>query len=210
MKNFSKTLTAAGLAALLSTSALAAINNIRDLKDGSQVTLNGTVDSVQNEREFTLRDETGKIGIDIKSGESVVLKAGDNVTVNGMVDKSLLGTDINARNVTVDKTIARAIGDTIEGNTSMSLEGATMYNIKSLPKEGLVKVSGTVTKVDNEKKFTVKDSTGSIKVDVKSAETAELAKGAQVTVIGYVDSGIFTKDIDARKVLVVADASASR
>ncbi len=207
MKDYSKILTSIGLAALLSTSALAAITNVRDLKDGSPVTLSGTVDSVQNEREFTLRDESGEIGIDIKSTQSVVLKPGDKVTVNGRVDKNLLGTDIDASNVAVSKSVARAIGDSIEGNTSLSFEGATAYNIHSLPKEGLVKVSGTVTDIDNEKQFTVKDSTGSIKVDVESAEAAELATGAQVTVIGYVDSGIFTKDIDARKVLVVADAS---
>jgi uncharacterized protein YdeI (BOF family) len=206
MRNVSTSLTAFTLAALISTSVLAAIDNIKNLKDGSGVNVTGTVESVKSEREFTLRDSTGTVGVEITSNQSVVLKKGDEVTVNGTVDKSILSTDINATEVDVHKNIAQAIGDTIEANTAISPEGATMYNIASLPKAGLVKISGTVTSVSNEKKFTLKDSTGSIKVDVKSPETAAITKGAQVTVIGNVDSGMFSKDIDAQKILVVADA----
>lgn len=210
MKNLNATFAAAGLMALVSTSALAAITTVKSMNNGSQVNVTGTVESVQNEREFTLRDKTGTINVDIESDQSVVLKEGDNVTVSGMVDKDLFGTDINASKVMVNKNMAEAVGDAIEGRTPISLEGATKYNINKLPKEGLVKVSGTVTEVDNEKEFTVKDSTGSIKVDVESAETAALTKGAEVTVIGYVDTNMFGKDINARKVLVVADSSSAR
>lgn len=210
MKSFSTTFVAAGLIALVSTSALAAITTVKSMNNGSQVNVTGTVESVQNEREFTLRDKTGTINVDIESDQSVVLKKGDSVTVSGMVDKDLFGTDINASTVTVNKDMVEAVGDAIEGRTPISLEGATKYNINKLPKEGLVKVSGTVTEVDNEKEFTVKDSTGSIKVDVESAETAALTRGAEVTVIGYVDTGMFGKDINARKVLVIADSSSIR
>lgn len=208
MKNYSLTL--AVTMALLSTSALAAINNIKDLKNGSQISITGTVDKIQNEREFTLRDQTGTIGVDIASNQSVVLKPGDTVTINGTLDKGLFSSDIDASKVVVNKTVARAVGDAIEGNTGISLEGATAYNINTLPNQGLVKVSGTVTDVDNEKKFTMKDATGDIKVKVESPEKAALIEGAQVTVIGYVDNTMFGKDINASKVLVVADANAAQ
>lgn len=210
MKNLSKTFALTGLAALFSTTAFGAIDTIKTMKSGSTVSIDGNVESIKNEREFTLRDKTGTINVDIESNQSVVLKQGDNVTVNGKLDKNVLGADINATTVTVNKNVAQAVGDAIEGRTGLSLEGATAYTINNLPKEGLVKISGKVSDVDNEKKFTVKDATGSIKVQVESAETAALTEGAEVTVIGYVDNGLLGKDINAHKVLVVADASPTR
>jgi uncharacterized protein YdeI (BOF family) len=201
----------ASLTALMSTSALAAndiigIDAVKKLKDGTQVSLTGTVDSVKSEREFTLRDKTGTLDIDIESNESVILKPGDNVAINGVVDSGLTGTDVNASKVMVRKDIVSAVGDAIESNTGMSLEGAETYTIKTLPKEGLVKVSGTVTDVDNERHFTIKDKTGSVDVEMTSNEKAVLTEGAEVTVIGYVADGLLSKDIKASKVLVLADA----
>lgn len=207
MKYFNKPLMVAGLSALLAGTALAASETtIKNLPDKGQVAISGTVASVENEREFTLRDETGTIGIDITSNQSVVLKKGDKVTVSGVIDSGITGTDINASNVTVHKDMSDAMGDVIEGNTAISFEGATTYKISQLPKEGLVKVSGTVSKVANEEKFTLRDDTGDIGIDMESAESAALTKGATVTVIGYVDSGFLGKDINAKKVLVVENA----
>lgn len=195
------------LTALMSATAIAAVNNIKDMKNGSQIHLTGTVDSVNNAREFTLRDNSGTIDIDIISNDSVVLKKGDSVTVSGTVDKDLFDTDIKATQVAVNKSMGKAIGDAIEGNTSLSLEGATSYKINSLPAQGLVKVSGTVSKVDSEKEFTLNDGTGKINIDIQSSETAAIMKGSEVTVIGYVDKGLLGTDINAHKVLVVADAT---
>lgn len=197
----------AALAALLSTSALAAIGNLKDMDDGSQVSLNGTVEDVDNERKFTMRDATGTIDVNIRSGQSLVLKAGDRVAVSGVVDRGVLDTNIDATNVTVQKNVAEAVGEAIESRTALSLDDAAAYNIGSLPRQGLVKVSGMVTDVDNEKKFTVQDATGSIKVDVESSQNAALTRGAEVTVIGYVDSGVFTRELEAQKVMVVSDAN---
>lgn len=209
MNRFKKPLMVAGLSALLAGTALAAsgTTTIKNLPDEGQVSISGTVASVENAREFTLRDETGTIGVDITSNQSVVLKKGDKVTVNGVIDSGITGTDINASNVTVHKDMSEAMGDVIEGNTAISFEGATTYKISQLPKEGLVKVSGTVSKVSSEEKFTLRDDTGNITVDMDSAaESAALTQGATVTVIGYVDSGILGKDINAKKVLVVENA----
>lgn len=210
MKHYTTKLALTGVLALLSTTALAAtdIGAVKSLDNGNQVSLTATVDSVQNEREFTLRDATGTIKVDIESSQSVVLKQGDSVTVNGTVDKGVLGTDINASTVTVNKKSA----STMDLNTlaEAPLVNATAYNISNLPKQGLVRISGTVADVSNEKEFTLKDPTGSIDVNVESSENAAVTEGAQVTVIGYVQNGLFSKDINASKVQVVADASPAK
>lgn len=203
-----RTIAIAGLAALISNSALAAGTiAIKDLPKGGNVTLSGTVDKIDNEREFVLRDSTGTIDVDIASNQSVVLEKGAQVTVNGVVDKGFFGTDINAATVTVHKGLAETIGEAIEGNTNISMEGATAVTIRNLPEQGIVKLSGIVTKVDNEKEFTLKDETGSINIDIESNEAAAVTKGAHVTVIGYVDNGVMGKDINARKVLIVSNAT---
>ncbi|MFO1241582.1 MAG: NirD/YgiW/YdeI family stress tolerance protein [Rickettsiales bacterium] len=210
MKNFGKLVAVGGFAALLSTSALAATVSIKQLPDSGNVTIAGTVSNVKNEREFTLRDETGTIDVNIKSGQSVVLKEGAKVSVDGTVDKGILGKDINATNVTVDKSMSENVTEGIEKNTNLSMEGAQATTIAQLPKEGKVKLSGTVTDVDNEKEFTLKDSTGSIDVDLdQTAEAAALKEGSEVTVIGYVDDGMTGKDINATKVMVISDTAPS-
>jgi uncharacterized protein YdeI (BOF family) len=137
-----------------------------------------------------------------------VLKQGEKVSISGVVDSGITGVDVNADTVTVRKDLVSAVGDAIESNTQMSLDGAETYDIKKLPKEGLVKVSGTVTDIDDAEHFTIKDQTGSINVKMTSTERAALTEGAEVTVIGYVDNGLFSKNINANKVLVVADAKA--
>lgn len=205
-----KTLTALGIATLTATSALAATTEIKSLPKSGNVTLEGVVESVQNEREFTLRDNTGKIGIDMPKNQSVVLKVGSRVTVSGEIDRDIAGVDINANRVDVHNGLAQAISDNIEGGNDMSLQGATAYEIKSLPDSGLVKVTGMVSDVDDERNFTVKDTTGKIDVKLTSAQTAALTEGARVTVIGRVDKGLTGKDLEASQVIVLANAKAKR
>jgi uncharacterized protein YdeI (BOF family) len=198
---------AVGAAALLSTSALAAGISIKTLPDEGQVTLKGTVDKVNSEREFTLRDSSGTINVDIESSQSVVLKEGDEVTVSGKVDKDITGKDINASNVQVNKGLAQGLKDTVKGIPGVSTTAASAFNIKNLPDNGMVKITGTVTDVSGEKEFTLKDDTGSIDVDVESSQNAALAEGARVTVIGNVDKGMLGKNINATEVIVIADAT---
>ncbi|MBN8531292.1 MAG: NirD/YgiW/YdeI family stress tolerance protein [Alphaproteobacteria bacterium] len=216
MKPITTTMAAAGFLALLSTTALSAnqVNAIKNLENGNQVNITATVDSVQNEREFTLRDATGTIDVDLdSSGQSVVLKQGDTVTVSGVLDKGVLGTDINASSVTVNTkssavTPPPSVPLTGTANPADApMVNATAYNIGNLPKQGLVKVSGTVADVNNEKEFTLKDQTGSIDVNIGSADNAAVTEGAQVVVIGYVENGLFSKDINASKVQVMASAA---
>lgn len=211
MKTVSKILTLSTVAVLLSTAAYAAENssvkNVKNMSNGQKVQVVGTVDSVNNEREFTLIDKAGeKIDVDIESNQSIVLSKGNEVTVMGAVDKDVTGTDINASNVEVIKNPLKAAGEVLEGNTAVSFDGATNSDIKNLPKSGLVKVDGTVKSVSSEKKFTLQDETGSIDVDVDSSQNAAVTKGAHVTVVGYVDKGLLGSDINAKKVIVTSNA----
>lgn len=207
MKLYNITLLAVTAFALVSTIAGAEINNIVNLQDGSTVSLTGTVASVQDPRKFTIQDNTGKIDVNIESSQGVVLKQGDSVTIDGTVDKWWFISRINASRVTVNKSMAQALGDAIEGNTTISLQGATSYHINSLPEQGLVKITGRITNIANEKEFTVKDATGSIGINIKSPETAVVTQGTQVTVIGNVNSGAMGKSINAERVLVVEDSA---
>jgi uncharacterized protein YdeI (BOF family) len=197
----------AGVAALLSSTAMAANISVKTLPDEGQVTINGVVDSVHNEREFTLRDNSGKINVDIESSQSVVLKEGDEVTVTGKIDKDITGKDINASKVDVRKGIVQGVSDAVKGIPGVSTTSASAFNINSLPDNGMVKVTGTVTDVSGEKAFTLKDDTGTIDVDVESRQNAALTEGAKVTVIGNIDKGLLGKDIKATEVIVIADSS---
>ncbi len=207
MTNLLKVIAFSSITMLMATTALASTADVKQLPQGEKITLSGTVDQVDNEREFTIRDDRGTTDVNIESNQSVVLQKGDSVTVNGTVDRGMTGTEINATEVTVHKDAAAAMGDAIEGATGLSVEQAKTYTIQQLPKEGLVKVSGTVSDVDNEKEFTLKDGTGSIKIKVESAQSAALTEGAQVTVVGQIDNGVLGvgKNIEARKVTVDAD-----
>lgn len=198
---------AAGAATLFSTPALAALATIKNLPDVGEVTLHGIVKSVGNEREFTLQDETGTIRVDIESAQSVILKEGDQVSVTGTVDKDVTGTDIDASMVEVKKDFVKGMSDAVKSVPGVSTVDAQAYTIDSLPKEGMVKVTGQVSDVDNEKAFTLKDETGAIDVDMASAEKAALTEGAEVTVIGLIDSGLMTRHLKAQQVFVVADAT---
>lgn len=197
-----------GLSTALASGALAApssgnsINAIKDMKNGASVSLEGTIDDITNEREFVLRDSSGTIAVDIESNQSVVFEKGDTVTVKGLVDNGLTGTDINASEILVHKSPTAILEDAIEGHSNMSLQGATAYTVEDLPKNGKVKVLGVVADVDSEKEFTLKDTTGSIDVEVESAENAAIVEGAQVTVIGVIDDGLLGKEINATQVLV--------
>ncbi|MGE3622248.1 MAG: NirD/YgiW/YdeI family stress tolerance protein [Bdellovibrionales bacterium] len=201
--NIRKTIAVTSLAVLLSSTALAAntASAVKDMPDGGQVTLSGTVEEFNNEKSFTLRDSSGTVKVDMGSAKSVVLKNGEKVTVNGTVDKGITGTTIAATSVAQDKAIGQQVGEAIDSVTGQDqAANAQPVNIKSLPDSGLVKLQGTVEDVSSEKKFTLKDSTGSVDVSLKSSESAALHKGSGVTVVGYVNKGLMGKSIDATKV----------
>lgn len=199
---------AASLTALISSTTMAGeVNKALKFNNDADITIHGYVDHIKNEREFRLRDEAGdKIEVDVTSNQSVTLKEGDAVTIVGKIDKDITGIDINASEVTVSKGFVESVNDIAKTIPGVSTTKAQAFNIADLPKNGMVKVSGTVTHVSNEKEFTVQDDTGSIDVDLKSSENAVLTKGARVTVIGNMDNNLLGKDINATEVHVISNA----
>ena len=72
-------------------------------------------------------------------------------------------------------------------------------NIQALPEDGkMVRVMGTVKEVKGDNKFTLMDSTGTVKV--KSSDTIRLSAGDKVTVTGKVDKGMMGTSIESAQV----------
>jgi uncharacterized protein YdeI (BOF family) len=190
------------------TLAIAAETTIRALPDRGNVTVSGTVEKVKSAREFTLRDPSGKIDVEVDSPESAVLKPGDNVIVTGKIEKKffgLAGKEIDATNVRINQ--GGALSQTMPQDSGVSMDQTQNVPINQLPNDGLVKLSGTVDAVKSEKNFTMKDNTGAVDVQIQSNENIMLTPGAEVTVLGYVTtSPLMGKDVRATQVIVAADA----
>lgn len=78
----------------------------------------------------------------------------------------------------------------------------TPGSVSALPTEGYVVLAGTVEKVENDSLFILRDHSGTIDVEVEAATTLPLEEGSVVTVFGYMDSGLFSKDINATRVVI--------
>ncbi|MCE3231898.1 MAG: Bacterial fold protein [Rickettsiaceae bacterium] len=79
---------------------------------------------------------------------------------------------------------------------------AQNLTIKTLPDSGTVSITGTVDKVKNEKRFVLRDNSGTISVDIESNKPILLQKGQTVRVSGYIDKHLMGKDINATSVEV--------
>lgn len=79
---------------------------------------------------------------------------------------------------------------------------STEHTVNGLPADGYVVIAGTVEKVEDDRLFVLRDHSGTIDVEVEATTTLPLEEGAVVTVFGYMDSGIFTKDINATRVVI--------
>jgi hypothetical protein len=56
---------------------------------------------VDNEKNFTVKDETGKVDVKVISAQNAGLTKGARVTVVGQVNKGMMGKDIEATQVIV-------------------------------------------------------------------------------------------------------------
>lgn len=205
-KNLAAGIVAAALClALFAAPAYATISETKKMPNGSPVSVAGTIDRIDSAREFVLRDDTGRVRVSIESDQSAVLKNGMYVTVGGTIDRGIFTTNINATSVTTHKTLTQATKSALTKGTGLDVNGATATTIAKLPQKGLVKLHGVVVKIDNEKEFALQDATGTVNIDVLTNEYTALVPGAQVIVIGYVDGGLLSKDINATKITVVAE-----
>lgn len=181
---------------------------ISSLPDKGQVTVTGTVDKMVNLREFTIRDNSGTIDVRLSENASAVIKPGDSVTVSGAMEKplwGLLGRDINATNVEVNKNLRTTLSDALTQTTGISLGKAKLAQINQLPDQGMVKVNGTVDQISDPKNFVLKDDTGLINVSVQSADNVVVAKGTEVTVTGYVSKDALGRRLSASHVILASN-----
>ena len=88
------------------------------------------------------------------------------------------------------------------------MDKADAVQIGKLPAQGMVQITGTVDKISDQKDFTLKDPTGTVNVSIQSDENVALAKGAEVTVTGYVSNGVLGKKIRATHVILMSDSPA--
>lgn len=79
--------------------AQANITAIDNVKRGSMVTVQGTVERILDTDEFRLADETGDIKVYVGWQNFVPVDVGDRITVKGFVDNDLL-LEIYAREIT--------------------------------------------------------------------------------------------------------------
>lgn len=75
------------------------ITAIDDVKRGSMVTVQGTVEQILDTDEFRLVDETGDIRVYVGWQNFVPVDVGDSITVKGFVDNDLI-LEIYAREIT--------------------------------------------------------------------------------------------------------------
>lgn len=75
------------------------IQTIDSLKAETIVTVAGTVESIRDEDEFILKDDTGSIKVYIGPNRMPV-KQGDAVTVEGMFDNDIIKREIYAHAIT--------------------------------------------------------------------------------------------------------------
>jgi len=184
---------------------------ISNLPDNSVVTLSGTVDKVENEHLFMLRNDKGLIEVRVPADQPLVLKESENVTVTGTVEKplwGLLGSNIEATSVQAQPSLPTAVSDAVTRATGITLDRAENVRIGKLPAQGMVQISGVVDKVSDPKNFVVKDTTGTVHVSIQSDENVVVAKGVEVTVTGYVNNGLLGKKIRATHVIMMSNAPA--
>jgi uncharacterized protein YdeI (BOF family) len=75
------------------------IQTIDTLQGETIVTVQGTVESIRDEDEFILKDETGSIQIYI-GPNTMPVSVGDEVTVKGMFDNDVIEREIYAHELT--------------------------------------------------------------------------------------------------------------
>jgi uncharacterized protein YdeI (BOF family) len=73
--------------------------SINTLPEEGMVKLTGTVDQVQSEKDFVLKDPTGSVAVNIQSDDNLVLAPGTEVSVIGYVSNTNLGKEVNATRV---------------------------------------------------------------------------------------------------------------
>ncbi|WP_020399536.1 hypothetical protein [Kordiimonas gwangyangensis] len=174
------------------------ISKIAQLPEKGNVMITATVDDVDSNTEFTIRDDSGET-IDVESVTKLTIREGDLVKIVGVMDDELagIGREIDATSVTVVDAadeMATATGDD-ETSLDASLDKAVEFassetefdTVDALPDEGMVTISGTVEEVDIEdNSFKLRDRSGE-SIDVHPTKPLTVKAGQKVKVTGVMD-----------------------
>jgi uncharacterized protein YdeI (BOF family) len=156
---------------------------IDQLPEKGPVTIMGTVDDVDSNTEFTIRDGFGKT-IDIESVNKLAIKEGDRVKIVGLMDDELagIGREIDATSVTIVDA-----ADEMAMDTDGAESDAIFETVDALPDEGRVTIAGTVEEIDIEdNSFKLRDRSGE-SIDVHPVAALDVKVGQKVEVVGVMD-----------------------
>ena len=163
--------------------------NIKALPNQGTVRLTGTVASIEDKDSFTLRDVDGNT-IDVHtSAPLAALSNGDRVRVSGEMRDEVagFGEEIGIASVEVlnnnASTQAAARDMAKLAPAAGGAEAASV--IDGLPQEGTVSLSGTVDKINNDTKFTLRDAAGE-KIDINTSAKVAVNEGDSVNVDGRI------------------------
>lgn len=172
------------------------ISKIAQLPEKGNVMITATVDDVDSNTEFTIRDDSGET-IDVESVTKLTIREGDLVKIVGVMDDELagIGREIDATSVTVvdaaDEMAAATEDGTLETSLDKTVEFASseteFETVDALPDEGMVTISGTVEEVDIEdNSFKLRDRSGE-SIDVHPTKPLTVKAGQKVKVTGVMD-----------------------
>ncbi len=193
-----------------------AVLSIKSLPTSGMVSVMGTVEDVDGDRQFTLRDKYGHT-IDVQSQSNLKVSTGDKVMVKGQMNNGFLGI---GREITIAKVQAadtmHAMGTppahaAAKGHAKMDMsgewKGKEYQHIADLPDAGDVAIRGQVVAMrPGDQVFILRDTSGET-VDVHTVSDVSLNRGDMVMVKGRVDNEIMGmgEEIWARTVVVTKD-----
>ena len=172
------------------------LSKIAQLPEKGNVMITATVDDVDSNTEFTIRDDSGET-IDVESVTQLTIREGDLVKIVGVMDDELagIGREIDATSVTVvdaaDEMATATEGATLEASLDKTVEFASSETefdtVDALPDEGMVTISGTVEEVDIEdNSFKLRDRSGE-SIDIHPTKPLTVKAGQKVKVTGVMD-----------------------
>jgi hypothetical protein len=131
---------------------------------------------------------------DSRNVSAIVLRKSDPAPVGGPAGGLQFARGESAApavDPAVDTDRSPATRATGEQTTALQSEEAASLPIGQLPKAGKVAVAGRVDAVKSDRSFTLKDDTGTVRVRMKTAVNPPVSTGRPVTVVGYVNNGVF-------------------
>lgn len=192
-----------GTFAALETGATQSVNSVEELPNSGMVTLKGTVEDVNINNDFTLRDQHGRsIEIDVVTNQPLDIEKGDRVKVTGDITTGALGIEeeIDATNIQImsdahsrseyqysDRSLNR--GEAMDNKAALTEDddewhGGEYGRIDQLPMQGKVQISGVVTDFEpEENRFELRDQTGET-IDIHTAKNIDVNEGQRVRVQG--------------------------